>query len=284
MAGIAWVNGKLLPPDQPAISPLDGGFMYGEGLFETMRTYRGRVFRLAQHLERLLIAAAELSFRPPTGQALARAVGEAVDAGGLADASVRLTVTPGMAGSPSPTIVVLVRPLALPSADLYESGCVAVSVPAGQPPDSALRRIKSLNYLDKLLAQRTAAQRGAHEAILVDSDGCVVEGAMRNILAVFGRELATPPLSRGFLPGITRQTVLEIARASKLRCRERDIALTELYTADECFLTSSLAEILPVRSVDGNEMRDPAPGAATIALTAAYRELVAREIGSSPDR
>ncbi len=279
MAGIAWVNGILLPPDQPAISALDGGFMYGEGLFETMRAYRGRVFHLAQHLERLIIAAAELSFKPPTGQTLACAVSEALDASDLDDASVRLTVTPGTAGAPSPTIVVLVRPLALPPADLYESGCAAVSVPDGQTADSALRRIKSLNYLDKLLAQRTAAQRGAHEALLIDSDGCVVEGAMRNIFAVFDGELVTPPLSRGFLPGITRQAVMEIAREAGTPTRERDIPLTELYTADECFLTSSLAEILPVRSVDGNELGPAAPGPMTASLIRLYRTRVARELG-----
>lgn len=279
MAGIAWVNGKLLSPDEAAISPLDGGFMYGEGLFETMRAYGGRVFRLTQHLERLVIAAAELSFTPPTGQELSRAVEEALAAGGLPEASVRLTVTPGIAGSPKPTLVVIVRPLALPPADLYESGCIAVSVAAAQAPGSVLRRIKSLNYLDKLLAQRTASQRGAHEAILVDPDGCVVEGAMRNVFAAFGGGLVTPPLSRGFLPGITRQTVVEIAGAKDMRCRERDVRLTELYAADECFLTSSLAEILPVLSVDGNAMRAGAPGPFTRGLTAGYRELVTR---SSP--
>ena len=279
MAGIAWVNGKLLPPEQPAISALDGGFMYGEGLFETMRAYGGRVFRLAQHLERLVIAAAELSFTPPTGQELSRGVEEALAAGELPDATVRLTVTPGIAGSPKPTVVVIVRPLALPPADLYESGCIAVSVAAAQAPGSVLRRIKSLNYLDKLLAQRTASQRGAHEAILVDPDGCVIEGAMRNVFAVFGDEVVTPPLSRGFLPGITRQTVLEIAGAKDTRCRERDVPLRELYTADECFLTSSLAEILPVRSVDGNAMRGGAPGPTTAYLARGYRERVAREIG-----
>ena len=284
MAAVAWVNGRLLAPEEPAISPLDGGFLYGEGLFETMRAYGGRVFRLARHLERLLISAAELSFAPPTGQALTRAVGEALDASDLGDASVRLSVTPGMAGSPSPTVVVVVRPLALPSADLYESGCLAVSVAAAQAPGSALRRIKSLNYLDKLLAQRTASQRGAHEAILVDPDGCVIEGAMRNVFGVFGDELVTPPLSRGFLPGITRETVLEIARGSKLSSRERDVTLTELYAAEECFLTSSIAEILPVRSVDGNAMRGGAPGAVTAALTAAYRATVARETERQPGR
>ncbi len=278
MAGIAWVNGRLLPPEEPAISPLDGGFMYGEGLFETIRAYGGKVFRLSQHLERLIVSAAELSFDPPTAQDLTGAVEEALDAGDLDDASVRLTLTPGAAGSQQPTVVVLVRPLSLPPRQLYESGCQCVSVPAAQVGESPLRRIKSLNYLDKLLAQRAAARQGAHEAILVDPDSCVVEGAMRNIFAVFGGVLATPPLSRGFLPGITRATVIEIAEKDGIRCRERDLALTELYDADEAFLTSSIAEILPVASIDGHDM-GAVPGRATVTLTDAYREAVAEEAG-----
>jgi branched-chain amino acid aminotransferase len=278
MAGIAWVNGKLLPPEEPAISALDGGFMYGEGLFETMRAYGGKVFRLSQHLERLILSAAELSFDPPPAQQLAGAVEEALDVAGMDDAGVRLTVTPGIAGSPEPTVVVLVRPLPLPAPDLYANGCHAVSVPAAHVGESLLRRIKSLNYLDKLLAQRAAARQGAHEAILVDPDGCVVEGAMRNIFAVLGDELVTPPLSRGFLPGITRAAVIEIAERAGVPCRERDLPLTELYEADEALLTSSLAEILPLATIDGHDLGG-VPGRTTVKLTDAYREVVTEEVG-----
>lgn len=283
MAGIAWVNGKLLPPDQPAILPLDTGFLYGEGLFETMRAYGGKVFRLPQHLHRLLTAAADLSLRPPTPQLLAKAVQEALDAGGLEDASVRLTVTAGVAGSSTPTVVILVRPLRLPPRELYESGCHAVSVRCAHNPETPLRRIKSLNYLDKLLAQRSASHKGAHEAILVDPDGCVVEGAMRNIFAVIGGTLVTPPLSRGLLPGITRAAVLEIAGRNDIPQAERDLPLTDLYAADEAFLTSSLAEILPVASIDGNPMAGCIPGPVTSTLADGYRALAAEELGLHDD-
>jgi branched-chain amino acid aminotransferase len=271
MAGIAWINGQLQPPEAAALAPIDGGFLYGEGLFETMRAYGGRVFRLEQHLTRLLSSAADLDFTPPTGEILQAAVLETLQASGLPDSSVRLTVTPGIAGTRKPTIVVLVRPLALPSADLYQAGCIAVSVPVMQTLDSPLRRIKSLNYLDKLLAQRVAERRGAHEAILVDHDGCVIEAAMRNVFAVIGDELITPPLARGLLPGITREVVLELATELALPWRERDLPLPELYTTDECFLTSSLAELLPVKSIDNNPLRLPAPGPMTRELTEAYR-------------
>jgi len=281
MAGVAWVNGRVLSPEEPSVSPLDGGFMYGEGLFETMRAYGGTVFRLNQHLERLLISSDELSFRPPTGQHLTAAVLEALEASEMADAIVRLTVTPGIAGSPTPTVVVLVRPLSLPPRQLYEAGCQAVSVAAAQAGESPLRRIKSLNYLDKLLAQRVAARRGAHEAILVDPDGCVVEGAMRNLFAMLDGELVTPPLSRGFLPGVTRAAVLEIAEKQGIACRERDLLLTELYSAQEAFLTSSVAEIIPVASVDGNRIGAEALGAVTSKLMEGYRSLVATETGRS---
>jgi len=283
MAAIAWVNGELLSPDRAAISPLDTGFLYGEGLFETMRAYGAKVFRLPQHLHRLLTAAAELSFTPPASQSLAGAIQEALDASGLEDAALRLTVTPGLAGSATPTVVVLVRPLALPPPELYASGCHVVSVPSAHAPETPLRRIKSLNYLDKVLAQRAASHKGAHEAILVDPDGCVIEGAMRNIFAVFDGELITPPLARGFLPGITRAAVLEIAEADSIPQAERDLPLTQLYAADEAFLTSSLAEILPVASTDGNPMAGCIPGPVTSTLAHGYRALVAEELGLTDD-
>lgn len=277
MAAIAWFNGKLLSPEEAAISPLDPGFMYGEGLFETMRAYSGRVFRLGQHLDRLFAGAEELALAAPDRNHIARAVEEALAASELTDASIRLTLTPGPAGFSSPTLVVLVRPLALPSQELYLSGCKAISVPAAQVAATPLRRIKSLNYLDKLLAQREAQRRGAHEAILVDPDGCVVEGAMRNIFAVIKGELVTPPLSRAFLPGITRAAVIEIADEENIPRAERDLLLTELYSADEALLTSSLAEILPIASVDGNPLA-AAPGPLTRNLTSAYRSLVTSKL------
>ncbi len=166
MAGIAWVNGKLLAPEEPAIAAADRGFLYGEGLFETMRAYRGRIFRLGRHLDRLIAAAPELGFVPPRRELLERATAEALAASGMSEAAVRLTVTPGPVQAASPTIVVLVRDLALPPAECYQTGCRAVTVPAAQAAGTPLRRTKSLNYLDKLLAQRGAAQsrraRGHH--------------------------------------------------------------------------------------------------------------------------
>ena len=279
MADIAWVNGRLLDPGEAAISVLDQGFLYGEGLFETMRAYGGRVFRLAQHLERLSAGAADIGLAPPAAELLRGAIDEALAAGGMRDAVVRLTVTPGLAAKPDqPTVVVLVRGLKLPPPEQYASGCAAICVPAAQVRGTALRRVKSLNYLDKLLAQRAAAAAGAHEAILVDPDGYVVEGAMRNVFAVVDGVLVTPPLTRGLLPGITRQAVLEATEGLGVLSEERDLSRAELCSAEECFLTSSMAEILPIASVDAHPMAQAVPGPLTRALSQAYRGLVTSEL------
>jgi branched-chain amino acid aminotransferase len=277
MAGIAWVNGKLVSAEEAAIAPADRGFLYGEGLFETMRAYRGRVFRLSRHLDRLLASAPKIDLTPPGRGLLERAVSEALAAGGMSNAVVRLTVTPGLGRLGEPTLVVLIRPLTLPPPEQYGHGCRAVSVPVAQVGSAPLRSVKSLNYLDKLLAQGAARWARADEAILVDPDGCVVEAAMRNVFAVVGGRLVTPPSSRGLLPGITREAVLEIAGRTGLAADERDLPLAELKAAEERFLTSSIAEILPVASVDGET--GPAPGPITRRLTEGYRALVAEELG-----
>jgi len=278
VAGIAWVNGRLVSPDEPAIAATDRGFLYGEGLFETMRAYREKVFRQKQHLDRMIAAAPKIDLAPPSQEVLNRAISEALAAGGMSNAVVRLTLTPGQGQLGAPTVVALIRPLTLPPPEQYGHGCRAASVPIAQVGAAALRRVKSLNYLDKLMAQQAARWAGADEAILVDADGCVVEAAMRNVFAVIGARLVTPPLSRGLLPGITREAVLEIAKRAGMASDERDIALAELKGAEECFLTSSIAEIVPVASVDGEAMKGAAPGAITKRLTEAYRALVAEEL------
>jgi len=245
MADIAWVNGRIIPAGEPAIAPVDAGFLYGWGLFETMRAYGGVVFRLSHHLARMRAAADTVGITAPNEEVLHGAVTAALAAAGAGDAAVRLTVTPGPAEAAAPTLVVLVRALHLPPAGRYHSGCRAITVPAAVARTSLLRRVKSLNYLDKLLAQRIAEQAGVHEAVLIDPDDCLVEGAMRNVFVVVEGVLFTPPLSRCLLPGITRAAVLEIAAALNLPHEERDVPRQAARSASECFLTSSLAEVLP---------------------------------------
>lgn len=272
MAGIAWVNGRIVDAEEPAIAVTDRGFMYGEGLFETMRAYGGRVFRLEQHLARMQEAARELGLQEQAGRLRSQEVSETLTASGLSDAVVRLTLTAN-------SLVILVRPLSLPPPERYAHGCVAVTVPAAVTQASPLRRIKSLNYLDKLLAQRAAEAVGAHEAMLLDPDDHVIEAARRNVFAVIGGRAITPPISRGLLPGLTRAAVMEVAPRVGVGYEERDLTREELLAAKECFLTSSIAEILPVASVDGTIFR--APGPVTAALTQAYRDLVTEELNLS---
>jgi branched-chain amino acid aminotransferase len=274
MAEVAWVKGRIFGADEPAIAPTDRGFLYGEGLFETMRAYGGVVFRLDQHLARMRTAAAELGIAVP--EVLPAAVAEALAASELREAVVRVTLTPGPVGSATPTLVVLVRALHLPPAERYQFGCRAITVPEPMARGARLRRVKSLNYLDKLVAQRAAEQGGAHEAILIDPDDCLVEAAMRNVFAVVDGILVTPPLSRGLLPGITRAAVLELAQRLGLPHEQRDLPRAEALAASECFLTSSVAEILPVASLD--EAHYTAPGPVTQRVTEAYRALVAEEM------
>ncbi len=220
---------------------------------------------MTQHLDRLHTGATELNLSPPARADLENAVQETLIASELPDASVRLTITPN-------TLIVLVRPLTLPPEERYQTGSRAITVPIAISPTSALRGVKSLNYLDKLLAQRQAQRAGAQEAILVDADGYVVEAAMRNVFAVISGAIVTPPLSRGLLPGVTRAAVLELAAQLNLPHAEQDLPLPTLLSAEECFLTSSLAELLPVASVDGTPFPS-APGPLTQKLTTAYREL-----------
>jgi len=283
VARIAWVNGKILAADEPAIAPTDRGFMYGEGLFETMRAYLGKVFRQARHLDRLIRSATEIGLSPPSRDLLERGIAESLAAGGMSNAIVRVTVTSGTGEVGPQTVVALVRPLKLPPPQHYSQGCRAASVAIGLAPGSALRRVKSLNYLDKLLAAAAAEWAGADEALLVDKDARVVEAAMRNVFGVVGGRLVTPPVARGLLPGVTREAVLEVAARAGIPADERDVTLSELQAADECFLTSSIAEIIPVASVDGRAVGEGAPGEVTKRLTEAYRVLVADELGLESD-
>jgi branched-chain amino acid aminotransferase len=279
MAGVAWVNGRIVAADEPAVAVTDPGFLYGEGLFETMRVYQGRVFRLGAHLARMAEGARALGLAAPPRETLTGAVSAALEASGLAEASVRLTLTPGPAGTAAPTVVVLVRPLVLPPEEHYRAGVRAVTVPIAMAGSTPLRTAKSLCYLDKLLAQRAAVQAGAHEALLVEADGSVIEAAMRNVFMVTSGGLVTPPLTRGLLAGVTRAAVLSLTGQVGVPASERDFTQAELTGAEECFLTSSLAEILPVASVNGSIPHRGAPGPVTRALTDAYRALVRSELG-----
>lgn len=275
------VAGQLVR-EREATVPVMGGLLYGYGLFETMRAYRGRVFRIDAHEARLRDGARVLGLDVPfDGDELRRGIDAVLDRNGLAgvDAAVRLTLQgdppPDGAAAPSPArwIVTARRLIQYPEL-LYERGASAVVADVRRNETSPLSRLKTLNYLDNLLARRAARAAGFDEAILLNTRGDVAEGAASNVFVVRGRELLTPPVDDGALPGIARATVLDLAPTLGLDPREVALALNALRTADEAFLTNSLMEVLPLVRLDAAPIADGRPGPATGGLCAAYGALV----------
>ena len=299
MAEIIYLNGHLVPRSKARLSPFDHGFLYGYGLFETMRAYNGQIFRLDRHLTRLRRSAEILGLahntiasRSPEGsegaakQSLEAACLETLAANRLKDARVRLTITAGegdMAPDPATcaglTVLVTAKNLIPLPAKKYELGFKAVPSSARRNSQSPLSRLKSTCYLDNVLARMEAKAAGADEAILLNERGLLAEGSTSNIFLVNEGMLVTPSLQSGVLAGITREAVLEIAQASDIRREEREVELRELMEADEAFITNSILEIVPVTWFDGKPIGTGKPGQLTKKLMAAYRELVHRTLG-----
>jgi branched-chain amino acid aminotransferase len=280
------VNGRAVEADAPAVSALDRGFLYGDGLFETLRAYHGWLFRLDRHLERLRTSARELRIADSLAtEPIADRVQALVEQLAEPEAYVRVTLTRGVhSGSlelepaTSPTVAIVVRPLHPLPADLYERGVDAVIASLRQNAESPLPRHKTLNYLDKLLAKSEAREQGAYEALLLNTRGEVAEGASSNVFLVSGRRVVTPALAANILPGVTRRDVLALAAAAGYRTDERTIRPDEMFDADELFLTSSIAELLPVCALQGRRVGRGTPGEVTRALHAAYRREVQRQL------
>lgn len=281
MGEIVYLNGAMVPRHEARISPFDRGFLYGYGLFETMRAYEGRVFRLERHLARLRRSAERLLFASEVDvYDLEQAIYRTLEANELADARIRLTVSAGpgeRALAPAAegliTVLVSAEKLVLPS-QAYEKGVRAAIATPRRNSLSPLSRIKSTNYLDSLVAHSQALASGADEAILLDERGFIAEGSMSNIFFVSNGLLLTPSEESGILPGITREAVLELARDLGVEVVVGDIPLVDLTRADEAFLTSSVREVMPIASVDGEPVAHGEPGPMTKRLMAAYRQLV----------
>lgn len=283
MRMLAWVDGELLPLERATVNVLDEGFRTGEGVFETMRAYRGRTFRMTAHLERAAAGATRLGFEVPALDELAAAVAATVDANAHVseDLAVRLTVTPGpldphapwpMSSLGLPTVVVTAHALWLAPA-LHEVGIRAVTVPwRRELPD-----VKAVSYLSATMARRRARALGADEALLCDERDCVVEGASSNVFVVVDGEVLTPAPDAGLLAGVTRAAVLELAAADGIPAREVPVPLATLFNAAEVFVTASTRELVPVVRVDEAAIGDGRPGSVTARLLQAYRDLVVRE-------
>lgn len=272
-----WLNGALLDEEAARISPFDRGFLLGDSVFETLRVYRGRAHALGEHLARLKGSCDATRLPFPAG--IEAAVEAVVRANGLDEAGVRITVTRGPGGRGSSPrgagpSTVLVTAMPVPHApEVYTKGLrLRSSRHRRIPADSLPADIKSTNYLVHVLARIEAEEAGADDALFVDEQGFVVEATQANVFALFGRELVTPPLASGCLPGQTRAELLALASGLGLTPIERALTIEDLCRASEVLLSASLLEVAPVIEVDGSVIGTGAPGPMAKTLHAAYRK------------
>ena len=278
---IALVNGALLAPEQAFVSVYDRGFLYGDSVFETLRTYGGKAYAIEEHLLRLVRSAERVLITIPVALAELRdEVLRAIEASKNLDSYVRIMVTRGtgpMGLDPDlaehPSRVVLVEPLVVPSSESYRSGIGAIFVRTARATDAtSAEGAKVANYLTSLLALREARLAGAAEALVVDGRGFVVEGATSNLFVVAKGELATPPEEAGILPGITRAHLLEAARNLGIVTHLQPVSESALLAADEVFISSSIREVLPVVRVGSHTIGSGVPGLVTRRLHAEFRK------------
>ena len=283
---MVWLNGKFSSIDDAKVSVFDRGFLYGNGLFETMRSYAGRVFKLDEHLARLFCSLEVMRIKPPYSKRyLKDAVYENLKINGLKSAYVRLTITRGKGRFgilekkfSTPSVIIFADEFKEFPQRLYHHGVNAKVVDVKQNEYSAVGSVKSLNFLNNILARFRAKDEGFDEAILMNTKALIAEGATSNIFLVKRNIIITPPLESGILPGITREVIIGIAGRLRLKLRERSVSYRELLSSNEVFLTNSLVEILPVAKVDSKRIGDGYPGPITKLLHISYQKEVIKEV------
>lgn len=260
-----WINGKLVPENQATVSVFDHGLLYGDGVFEGIRFYHGQAFMLEAHLQRLQESAAFILLQIPySNTELATAVKMTIDAYAKAEGYIRLLVTRGKgplgvdpAYCTTPTVIIVADELKVVDEATRQHGINAAIVATRKIPNTCWdARVKSLNYLNNVLARLQIRNSQAQEAIMLNEAGYVTEGAMNNLFIVKNKQLLTPPVTDGALAGITRQLILQLALENGIDAAEKSLTPYDLYNADECFLTGTGVELLPVRMID-----DRLPGA-----------------------
>jgi branched-chain amino acid aminotransferase len=277
-----YINGKQYDKDDAKVSVYDHGLLYGDGVFEGLRSYGGKVFRLEAHLDRLWDSAKAIWLQIPISRAeMAKAVNDTVKANGIQDGYIRLVVTRGAGAlgldprkTSNPQVIVIADHIELYPAELYEKGLEIVTASTMRcNPASLNPRIKSLNYLNNILAKIEAIQAGCIEALMLNQKGEVAECTGDNVFLVSGGVIVTPPTDAGILEGITRDAVMDLAEQAGITVREAAITRHDVYIADECFLTGSAAEVIPVVKVDSRVIGSGAPGPITRDLMRRFREL-----------
>jgi len=278
-----YIDGKYYDRGEAMISVFDHGLLYGDGVFEGIRIYTGKVFKLKEHVERLYQSAKAILLDIPISRAvMENAVLEAVHENAKEDGYIRLVVTrgegplgidPGQCSKPS--VIIIVGDIQLYPQEYYEKGISVVTAASRRmPADSLDPRVKSLNYLNNVMAKIEAKQAGCLEAVFLNHEGYVTECTADNIFIVQDGTLLTPAPHYGALDGITRMTVMNIAPSCGITSRETALTRYDLYTADECFMTGTGAEIMPVTKIDGRLIGSGEPGPATKRLIEEFRKLV----------
>jgi branched-chain amino acid aminotransferase len=294
MEEIVYLNGSLSPRSKAKISVFDHAFLYGYGLYETMRAYHGKIFLLERHIKRMLDAAATIRLADKlAGTDLAKACIETLAANSLKDARIRLTVSNGESDAApwaggaagTPNVVVTARPYTPFSEKKYSEGYRVGITSVRRCRQSVVATLKSVSHLDSVIARMETAAYGIDEALLLNDDGYIAEGGGCNVFFVKSGALLTPPLDSGILPGVTREMVIEIATGTGISVSEVDIRLEALERFDEAFVTNAMIEVMPVtaiREANGRMLTigSGKPGAMTQRLMQAYRERVEREVAN----
>lgn len=282
MSRIIYVNGSFVPEEEAKISVFDHGFLYGDGVFEGIRAYSGRVFRLDEHLTRLYESAKSIMLKVPESfDEMKEAILETIRQNRLQEAYLRIVVSRGTGDlgldprkCPKATTVIIASSIVLYPQELYEKGLSVITVATRRNvPDALDPKIKSLNYLNNVLVKIEANRAGVMEAIMLNAQGYVSEGAADNIFIVKRGKIFTPPPYVGALEGITRQAVIDLASEAGLTVLEQPFTRHDLYVAEECFLTGTAAEVIPVIDVDGRQIGQGEPGPITQDLMKRFRAL-----------
>lgn len=279
-----FLDGQFYSKEDAKISVFDHGLLYGDGVFEGIRFYKGKVFRLEEHIARLYDSARAICLKVPLEKAeLTEAVLETIRQNELQDGYVRLVVTRGSgdlglnpALCPKATVFVIASKITLYPEEMYQNGLVVATCATRRIPHGALSpMVKSLNYLNNVLAKIEAQQAGAGEGLMLNEQGYVAECTGDNIFIVKNGAVLTPPISSGALAGITRQVVIDIAKEFGLSLTEPEMTRYDIFTADECFLTGTAAEVIPVVKLDNRPIGDGRPGPVTKRFIERFHQLTA---------
>jgi len=279
---LIYIDGELVPKSQAKISVFDHGFLYGDGVFESIMVFNGVAFKLKEHIDRLYDSAKVLCLEiPMSKEKMLKTIIDTVKANGFRDAYIRVLVTRGVGDlgldprkCPKPSVIIIVDKIKLFRDEAWTQGVTAIiSSVRRDRVDATTHEVKSMNYLNSILAKLEANAVGADEAIMLDDRGFVSEGATDNIFIVKDGVIYTPPRTTGILPGITRSRVMKLAEECGYKVVEKDITPSELLTADEVFLTGTAAGVVPVVKISGRTIGDGKPGPITLELMKRFRQV-----------